>query len=132
MALSRPTIPVQAGTFTHASRKDTYLLTNRASELAQRLVSSYHWSRKSHLEANHQLRVLIRWFAMEAVWMLNKNDDERLIHAVEKLPRGRVGCDSVTLWRSCFVSNRSHVEEVVREAVAGDELRRVPERGRHV
>jgi len=52
-----------------------FLLTHAKSELAQRLIRSHHWSRKAQGEAGLQLRVLFRWFAMEAVWLLNKNDD---------------------------------------------------------
>jgi len=52
-----------------------FLATNAQTELQQRLVRSYHWSRKANLEANRQLRVLFRWFAMEAIWMVTKDDD---------------------------------------------------------
>jgi hypothetical protein len=52
-----------------------FLLTETKTDLKQRLVRSYHWSRKANLEANRQLRVLFRWFAMETIWMLSKDDD---------------------------------------------------------
>lgn len=52
-----------------------FMATNTQTELQQRLVRSYHWSRKAKLEANQQLRVLFRWFAMEAIWMVTKDDD---------------------------------------------------------
>lgn len=52
-----------------------FLLGRPGSELAQRLVRSYHWSRKAQLERSRQLRVLFRWFAMEAIWMIEKEDD---------------------------------------------------------
>lgn len=52
-----------------------FLLAGKHSELSERLIRSYHWSRKAHLEASLQMRVLFRWFAMEAVWMLGKDDD---------------------------------------------------------
>jgi hypothetical protein len=45
------------------------------SDLGKRLLRSYHWSRKAKWEANGQLRILFRWFAMEAIWMINKDED---------------------------------------------------------
>jgi hypothetical protein len=52
-----------------------FLLTETKTDLKQRLVRSYYWSRKANLEGNRQLRVLFRWFAMETIWMLSKDDD---------------------------------------------------------
>jgi hypothetical protein len=52
-----------------------YLLSSQQNELSRRLIRSYHWSRKAHLEGNRQLRVLFRWFAMEAIWMVGRDDD---------------------------------------------------------
>jgi hypothetical protein len=52
-----------------------FLFSQQQTDLSQRLVRSYHWSRRAHLEASNQLRVLFRWFAMEAIWMLTKDDD---------------------------------------------------------
>jgi hypothetical protein len=50
------------------------------SDLGKRLLRSYHWSRKAKWEANSQLRILFRWFAMEAIWMINA--DENIIPRV--------------------------------------------------
>lgn len=52
-----------------------YLLLNQQFELCRRLVRSLHWSRRAHLEDSPQTRVLFRWFAMEAVLAVEKNDD---------------------------------------------------------
>jgi hypothetical protein len=38
------------------------------SDLGDRLFRSAHWSRKAQWENNVQLRVLFRWFAIEAAW----------------------------------------------------------------
>lgn len=52
-----------------------YLLLNQHVDLCKRLTRSYHWSRRAHLEDTQHTRVLFRWFAMEAVLALEKNDD---------------------------------------------------------
>lgn len=39
-------------------------------DLADRLLRSAYWSRRARTEVNPQLRVLFRWFAIEAVWMI--------------------------------------------------------------
>ncbi len=56
---------------------DQWLLGAQRSDLATRLLRSYHWSRKASDEANRQLRILFRWFSMETIWTLPmaKNDD---------------------------------------------------------
>jgi hypothetical protein len=52
-----------------------FLLARAPNDLSQRLLRSYHWSNKAELDANRQLRVLFRWFAMEAIWMVSKDHD---------------------------------------------------------
>lgn len=39
-------------------------------DLADRLLRSAYWSRRARTEDNPQLRVLFRWFAIEAIWMI--------------------------------------------------------------
>lgn len=45
------------------------------SELKKGLLRSYYWSRKARWEFDKQLRLLFRWFAMEAIWMVSQEDD---------------------------------------------------------
>lgn len=45
------------------------------TDLIERLKRSFHWRRKARWESNIQVRVLFRWFAMEALWTLARNDD---------------------------------------------------------
>jgi hypothetical protein len=45
------------------------------TDLGKVLLRSYHWSRKAAWEANTQLRILFRWFAMEAIWMVKIDDN---------------------------------------------------------
>lgn len=45
------------------------------TDLGKVLLRSYHWSRKAAWEANRQLRILFRWFAMEAIWMVKTDDN---------------------------------------------------------
>jgi len=52
-----------------------FLLLNPQIDLCRRLTRSYHWSRRAHLEDSLHTRVLFRWFAMETVFSLSKNDD---------------------------------------------------------
>jgi hypothetical protein len=44
-------------------------------DLKESLKRSFYWSRKAKWESDRQLRLLFRWFAMEAVWMVGKDDD---------------------------------------------------------
>jgi len=44
-------------------------------ELIERLKRGSHWVRKARNELNIQLRILFRWFAMEAAWKVAEEDD---------------------------------------------------------
>lgn len=52
-----------------------WLYVHKRSELAQRLIRSFHWSHRAKLEPSRQLRVLFRWFAMETIWTIRADDD---------------------------------------------------------
>lgn len=53
-----------------------YLLSgDNESELSDRYLKSIHWSRASRWENNPQLSILFKWFSMEAILTLNKDDD---------------------------------------------------------
>lgn len=52
-----------------------FLLARDKNDLTKRLSRSFHWARRAHLEPDGQLRVLFRWFAMETIWTLGKDDD---------------------------------------------------------
>lgn len=44
-------------------------------DLADRLLRSAYWSRRARTEDNPQLRVLFRWFAIEAIWMIEPSQN---------------------------------------------------------
>ncbi len=52
-----------------------YLLSRPRTDLGTRLIRSVHWTRKARWERDYQLRVLFRWFALEAIWMLMRDED---------------------------------------------------------
>jgi len=68
-----------------------WLCTTERTDLAKRLVRSYHWSHRAQLEPNRQLRILFRWFAMETIWALGKDDGDigpRILWALG-IPNGK-------------------------------------------
>ncbi|TDN61138.1 hypothetical protein [Paraburkholderia sp. BL10I2N1] len=53
----------------------TQLLAYRSGDLLDRYKRSIHWSRNARWEKSMHLSLLYRWFAVEALFKLNENDD---------------------------------------------------------
>ena len=49
--------------------------TNINCELHNRFINSAHWSRNARWEINPQLKLLFKWFSMEALLVVNKKDE---------------------------------------------------------
>ncbi|WP_374000302.1 hypothetical protein [Bdellovibrio bacteriovorus] len=52
-----------------------YFINLSDSELKMGLLRSFYWSRKARWEPEGQMRLLYRWFAMEAIWLSGKDED---------------------------------------------------------
>jgi hypothetical protein len=50
-------------------------ILNANTELTSRYLRSIHWSGNANHEPNPQLRILFRWFAVEAMWKENEADN---------------------------------------------------------
>lgn len=48
---------------------------SNSNELYQRLERAAYWLRKARNEKNIQLRILFRWFSMEAAWKIDDSDN---------------------------------------------------------
>ena len=65
---------IKRGQFIPPSLEQTLFIYS-PTDLGKRFKRSLHWRRKARLEANSQLRVLFRWFAMECIWNIYKDDN---------------------------------------------------------
>jgi hypothetical protein len=105
---------LRRGMFPPAGRGQRLLL--RPSDLAKRLIRSYHWSRLGDVEATAQLRLLFHWFAIEAIWKVGRGNDDIIPRVMWSLgfPTGRglllvppwlrqalVGVPNYRAWRKC-------------------------------
>lgn len=85
-------------------------LSDKNTELFQRYLRSCHWHRKAKLEFSSQIRIMYRWFSMEAGWKSKEYED------ISNFILSSIGYPSININYNYHLMFKNNEEEVIYKA----------------